>query len=168
LLFNSGCSDLIYPTFKVGDIGPGGGYVFYDKGNNRGGWRYLEAAPANIPNTSAWASAGFTTTDITGTGTAIGSGRQNTILILAVDANAPAALACRNYSNNGYNDWFLPSRDELNELYKQRALVGISSGMFWSSSQSNNVDAWLQYFSSGSQADGTKSDGTIVRAVRAF
>ena len=38
-------ADVIAAVYKVGDTGPAGGIVFYDKGNNSGGWRYLEAAP---------------------------------------------------------------------------------------------------------------------------
>jgi len=45
-------------------------------------------------------------------------------LILAIDANAPAAKACYEYNNGGKTDWFLPSLDELMELYIQRAAVG--------------------------------------------
>ena len=45
------CSDEIEgllggSEFSVGDLGPAGGYVFYDKGQYSDGWRYLEAAPA--------------------------------------------------------------------------------------------------------------------------
>jgi hypothetical protein len=92
----------------LGSTGPGGGIIFYHDPNGfimtDTGERahYLEAAPVNMPRTLAWASSGFTSTNISGTGTAIGTGRRNTALILAVDANAPAALACRNYSNNGF------------------------------------------------------------------
>jgi len=81
--------------------------------------------------------------------------------------------------NNGLNDWFLPSRDELNQLYRYRAIVEISSsGWFWSSSQTDINFAWGQSFVDGSRGsaskdsdfwnDGTKIDGRSVRAVRAF
>lgn len=36
------------PVYQVGKVGPAGGYIFYDKGNDEGGWRYLEAAPADM------------------------------------------------------------------------------------------------------------------------
>ena len=34
--------------YRIGDTGPAGGLIFYDKGNNIGGWRYLEAAPVDV------------------------------------------------------------------------------------------------------------------------
>ncbi|MDR1257120.1 MAG: DUF1566 domain-containing protein [Spirochaetaceae bacterium] len=37
-------------------IGPGGGFVFYDKGSYSGGWRYLECAPENA-GTGTWEDA---------------------------------------------------------------------------------------------------------------
>ena len=162
----------------LGGTGPGNGTIFYHDPNgftmpDTGETAYwLEAAPANIPTPLAWASSGFFRTNISGTGTAIGSGRQNTALILAVDANAPTALACRNYSNNGLNDWFLPSRDELNQLYSNRALVGNlgTQSVFWSSSQINTETAWVQFFfDDGLQIGGQKGSLiTNVRAIRAF
>ncbi|MCL2411338.1 MAG: DUF1566 domain-containing protein, partial [Treponema sp.] len=146
----------------LGSTGPGGGIIFY---HNPNGFtmtdtgetaHWLEAAPSNMETTLRWS----TTTDwqnapnIAGTGTAIGTGRQNTALILAVDVTAPAALACRNYSNNGLNDWFLPSRDELNALFQNRALVGnLGTSWYWSSSQFDAHLAWDQSFASGSQDD---------------
>ena len=107
-------------SYNIGDTGPGGGKIFY---YNTGGFRvyanaddrtgtichYLEAAPANQGRNIMWISLGKGTTDVPGTATEIGMGRKNTDLILAAEPAAPAALACRNYSGGGKNDWFLPS-----------------------------------------------------------
>ena len=174
--------------YSIGEIGPGGGVVFYvdpdgftmsDTGKTA---HFLEAAlesmgrlnwasPAFIP-TFRWGGAG-NWRSIEGTSTAIGTGRQNTAMILAVDANAPAALACRNYSNNGFNDWFLPSRDELTQLYRNRAAVNNAGGnlgtsVFWSSSQFNLESAWGRTFSYNWGTDTPKDSELTVRPIRAF
>jgi len=173
-----------------GSTGPGGGIIFYhdpagftmtDTGETA---YFLEAAPVNARREITWASPAFYTNtwstpggtgnfrSIDGTSTAIGSGRKNTALILAIDANAPAALVCSNYSNNGLSDWFLPSRDELNELYRRRSLVGNLGELdFWSSSQRDLSNAWQHDFRRGSQrgsGKGTSFMSSSVRAIRAF
>ena len=131
---------------------------------------YLEAAPYDAARGITWASSGNYDTDIAGTGTAIGTGRKNTALILATDANAPAAKACREYRGGGKSDWFLPSKDELNLLYENRATVGnMKDYWYWSSSQGGNGvnHAWGQYFANGDQSDDGKY-ASFVRAIRAF
>jgi hypothetical protein len=124
-----------------------------------------------LTTASAWASSGYTYTNISGTSTDIGTGRKNTALILATDANAPAAKACKGYRGGGKTDWFLPSKDELAALYVMRVLFGISDEWYyWSSSQGNTYDgiAWFQYFGDGRQFNFFKNLGGHVRAVRAF
>jgi hypothetical protein len=66
--------------------------------------------------------------------------------------------------------WFLPSSDELNQLYKQREIVGgFGSGTYWSSSQNNDSSAWFQVFPIGSQDyRGYKDNVLGIRPVRAF
>jgi hypothetical protein len=161
-------------TYQLGNTGPGGGKIFYrlEAGftttDNSQVCHYLEAAPADMTYLR-WASSGFTTTDIPGTGEAIGTGRKNTALILATDVNAPAAKACKDYSNGGKTDWFLPSKDELNQLYVNRASVGnMGTDYYWSSSQFDNSYSWSQRFSDGNQYVSTKNNTNSVRAVRAF
>jgi hypothetical protein len=171
--------------YRPGDTGPGGGKIFYRleagftqyaNAADTVGTKayYLEAAPANMSRALAWASSGYTSTNISGTGTAIGTGRKNTAVILAVDANAPAAKACKDYSGGGKADWFLPSKDELNELYVSRASVGVALWNYWSSSQDRMFNlgdaAWSQYFLYGDQHPDLKGVGNDVnvRAVRAF
>ena len=44
-------------SYKVGDTGPAGGIVFYDKGEISDGWRYLEAAPPDFEFSANWNSA---------------------------------------------------------------------------------------------------------------
>ena len=154
-------------AYKIGDTGPGGGIVFHDKGNSSGGWRYLEVSRVNI-GTIPWASSGFAVIDRPGTGAAIGTGRANTIIILNADGNAPAAKACIDYRGGGMSDWFLPSRDELNALYRARSQVGISTGFFWSSTQRTPTTAWGRTFATGNEFDNSKSQPNPVRAVRSF
>jgi uncharacterized repeat protein (TIGR02543 family) len=137
---------------------------------------YLEAAPADIiEGWVPWSSAaGLSYIDIHGTGTAIGTGMRNTALILAHDATAPAALVTRNASNTGgiLTDWFLPSKDELNQLRVNRdAVSNLGNMWYWSSSQyeynSNNV--WVHHIDTGTQAnDAGKGEYWLVRAIRAF
>jgi hypothetical protein len=152
--------------------GPAGGWIFYDKGAYSEGWRYLEAAPAereffNI----AWGSDG---TDIQGTQTAVGTGKQNTRLI--IDAlskkgeSGKAAQLCAALNVNGYEDWFLPSKDELNLMYKNLKKKGLGGfdWAYWSSSQYTTYSSWYQNFSNGTQYRYYKDFTHSVRAVRAF
>ena len=59
-----------------------------------------------------------------------------------------AAGLCEAYAGGGYSDWFLPSKDELAQLYAQRDAGqwgGFEDG-YWSSSEYNAFYAWSQYF----------------------
>ena len=174
-----GTTETRVKSYNLGDTGPGGGIIFYVSENgftmtdNEQLCHYLEAAPADMTGTFAWASGGYESDDIAGTGTAIGTGRKNTALILAIDANAPAAKACYEYSINGKTDWFLPSKDELNALYDNRTLVDNMSNslnvVYWSSLQYDRDDsAWGRNFGSGGQGETYKYRDNSVRAVRAF
>lgn len=150
--------------YSIGDTGPAGGIVFYV---TDGGLHGLEAAPVDQSAGAPWGCQGNL---LFVNGTAIGTGAQNTADILAgcVDPGIAARLA-DNYSLNGFNDWFLPSQDELNELYLQRAVLGsFTTAYFWSSSEGFAVSAWGQDFNDGSVFNGDKNNITGVRAVRAF
>ena len=102
--------------------------------------------------------------------TAVGTGATNTALIIAGCAEAnTAAKVAHAYSLNGYNDWYLPSKDELNLLYAQKAVVGgFASFNYWSSTELDSTNAWFQNFFSGSPYDYRKDYSLPVRAVRAF
>ena len=156
-------------VYNIGDTGPAGGIVFYVKDSESDGWRYLEAAPSDLPGTYKWGDTAISVT----TGTDIGTGQSNTgAIMIAMDgANFTqdyAAKACANYSSGGKDDWFLPSKDELNKLYEQKDTVGVEPNIYWSSSESNASNAWSQYFGTGYQGGPSKYDDKYVRAVRAF
>ncbi len=152
--------------YAVGDTGPAGGIVFYDKGSYSGGWRYLEAAPSDQGKVQ-WGGYGTT---VGGTSTAIGSGNSNTEKIVnKLGSGNYAAKICYDLVLGGHDDWFLPSKDELNELYKQRTTVGgFASDRYWSSSEYSSDYAWVQRFGNGFQYDYYKYADEPVRAVRAF
>ena len=161
--------------YKIGDKGPAGGIVFYDKGNNTDGWRYLEAAPADLENSKTWDGVDVSKN---GTETGIGSGKLNTELIIAIAnikgvKNNPAQL-CRAYKLNGYSDWFLPSRDELDLMYKnlkQKGLGGFDSGWwYWSSSYNWGDNMYGQHFRAGDKnvLPMDKVTLAMVRPIRAF
>jgi hypothetical protein len=155
-------------VYKVGDRGPAGGIVFYDKGGFADGWRYLEAATEDMVGLIQWSDK-FIDTE---TGTALGSGRANTAAISSVqEAGTYAAQLCRDLVIGGFHDWFLPSKDELDLMYRNISKAGLgdfSVADYWSSSQLNSVAAWSQNFNSGYQLYNIKTSGFRVRAVRAF
>jgi hypothetical protein len=159
--------------YKIGDRGPAGGWIFYDKGTFSNGWRYLEAAPSETEFTAQW---GAYNRDVSGTATTAGSGKRNTELIIErlrqLGENSRAAQLCASLNFDGHKDWFLPSKDELNLMYynlKRKGLGGFSNGWYWSSSQYSNYFAWIQLLGDGTQV-GISKAVTIysIRAVRAF
>jgi len=194
-IFTMGASNVIlyaqWTPYVIGDTGPAGGYIFYDKGSyykadftivkaagngtvpinpNYDGWRYLEAAPYDQSAGTEWGCYGVS---ISGAGgTAVGTGKQNTIDIEAGCTIAgTAADICANLSLGGYSDWFLPSKDELNLMYENLKVFGVGSfagTKYWSSSEGAAYNAWAQYFSNGAQYYYDKYDDLRVRAVRAF
>jgi Protein of unknown function (DUF1566) len=143
----------------------GGGIIFYIDGTGLHG---LISATSDQSTGTPWGCMG---TLIGGTGTAIGTGQANTTLIVNGCSTAGiAARICDDLVMNGYSDWFLPSKDELNLLYQQIAVVGgFANWYYWSSSEYNATGAWYQSFSSGIQYSyDVKYDTYCVRAVRAF
>lgn len=198
---------------SVGDVGPGGGTVFYvepDSGTFTSaapcgaGCRYLEAAPtagvnpwgappwwnptaANRDFTLAW--SGVTNVAVPGgTKVEIGEGYQNTLNMVAqsdtIDRAGTSSRAFR--GPNNFDDWFLPSLDELNELCKwarstgqapgpdikcsggSGPRVGFSPGFYLSSSESTATRARGQTFTDPVQTTAEKWDTYNVRPIRAF
>jgi hypothetical protein len=170
----------ISKTYNIGDIGPAGGIVFYDKGVFSNGWRYLEAAPVETEFRAAWGAytgsgKSYKGRDIPGTGTALGSGKRNTELIIERlrqwGETGRAAQLCASLNFDGFNDWFLPSKDELDLMYKnlkQKGLGNFSNSGYLSSSQANSDKVWYKDFNAGYQFTDLKTSAVSVRAIRAF
>jgi len=159
-------------TYDLRDIGPAGGYIFYDKGSYSNGWRYLEAAPVSTEwNEKQWGSYG---TLIGGTGTGIGTGENNTSIIVSwLNSHGEtdrAAQLCDALVYGGYSDWFLPSRHELNLMYENLKVYGVGGFTlcYWSSSESLAYSALFQCFLHGYAYYYCKDFSVQVRAVRAF
>lgn len=82
-----------------------------------------------------------------------------------------AITACEELILNGYSDWHLPTKEELNALYVNLYPIGVggfASAYYWSSSEGANYGAWYQYFDGGNQNYIVKMGTSAVRAVRAF
>jgi len=208
-------------VYTVGDTGPGGGKIFYVAatpfacGPTRAGTcTYLEAAPSGW-NVGAeperrWASTTYLASTAinnsgspeTATETAIGWGYRNTRAIILqgnTNSTTSAAALADSYtatvSSVVYDDWYLPSQDELNQMCKwvrgqawiSNATVCNNTGLMntgtgaagfvndihWSSSEYNQNYAYFQNFDNGFQPttsfyDIKKDFIGYVRPVRAF
>ena len=179
----------LYAVFRdyyiVGDTGPAGGIIFYVADSEQTSmyfdstgtkhelkWRYLEAAPANL--TGTYTNGSYT--GKLGTGTGIGYGWINAQIYEAnTISNYPGAEACANYGNNtpSYDDWFLPSRDELDLMLNKSGIIGgLEDGNYLSSSE-YGADKWYYGGIGGAAAPGYFNNnrcisGTYVRPIRAF
>jgi Protein of unknown function (DUF1566) len=118
---------------------------------------------------------------ITGaTGDAMYSGISNTgKIVVAQGTNTPyAAKVCRDFSTTYdgvvYNDWYLPSKYELDLLFRQKSLIGgfnATSGIYWSSTEAKTnpaTQAWEQEFRFGSIHEDDKDQPDQVRCIRKF
>ena len=204
-------------VYTVGQTGPGGGTIFYVALNpfacgptRSATCTYLEAAPSGwnsgVEPNASWAqstpvnyrntSVGSSGSPETATATAIGWGYRNTRAIILqgnTDTATSAAALADSYSATvsgvAYDDWYLPSKDELNQMCKwQRGLAwtsdatvcingtintgvgaaGFATFDYWSSSEDTAERVRIQVFGNGTQKTGVKSYEAKVRPIRAF
>ena len=177
---------------SIGDKGPAGGIIFYCDNTGQHGLEAAPADVPGEKNSNGNGHIGFTWgcwgwngndeyltwTTVGKTGEAIGTGAANTAAIIAVCGSGGgagngnrygngtvtnAAAAAKAYTLNGYSDWFLPSKEELNLLYQQKTGVGgFANTFYWSSTEGASDLAWTQGIC------GNKGATLSVRAVRAF
>ena len=168
-------------SYEIGDTGPAGGKIFITpstSGNTTG--KYFEVAPISGQVIRTWATdtvpgvgLGNAATSVVGAdGTDIGTGQQNTADIVAQTGNVEAtsaAVYCDQYTYGGFSDWFLPSKDELNELYIQRNIVGGITASYYSTSSEYSYEAfWFQSFIDGNPNTPYKNNAYYIRPVRSF
>jgi hypothetical protein len=136
----------------------------------------LVAAQEDLPGTYEW---GCQVVIVNGADEAsIGTGYQNTLDIVAGCSQTPiAASEALTYESEGYSDWYIPSKDELIEIYNTIAnggsdgnIGGFEDSYYWSSSENVNYTygAWGVNFSNGFTDDYYKSSSERVRVIRTF
>jgi hypothetical protein len=142
-----------------------GGIVVFASGCPQHG---IISATSDQSSGVQWFNGSSVTTGASGL--AIGTGQANTTAIISAQgAGTYAASVCHNLTLNGYTDWYLPSRDELNQMYVNKAAVGgFAADSYWSSSEYDATGAFHQYFYDGSQYYPSKGFPYYVRCVRAF
>lgn len=115
-------------------------------------------------------------------GARIGDGLANTEAIITSENEAnlgsiTAAEACYLSEENGFTDWFLPSRGELRFIYQNLDANGFGnfflypdSNIYWSSTENGTSGAWVVLFGygNGTQSFSQKEIIHHTRAVRAF
>jgi hypothetical protein len=183
-------------ALSVGNTGPGGGNIYYvaaSAGFTCGPTLnetcyYLEAAPSGaVTRAHDWSFIPCDDVECSvpiATGTVIGTGYKNTLAMVSLGVGDYAGDKARAYTGNTLTDWFLPSKDELNQMCKWiRNISGVncnnddgsetSTLWWWSSTRSIEAlfSAWGQSFDSGMpmELDIQPNGGTIfVWPVRSF
>lgn len=205
-------------VYTVGQTGPGGGKIFYVAASpftcgptSTATCTYLEVTPAlwnagGAETTRRWANTTYQSAIVGSSGsaesaiaTAIGSGYRNTRAVIlqgntdtATSASALSDSYTATIGGAVVDDWYLPSKDELNQMCKWARGVawtsdatvcsggtlnsatygagsaGFESGLYWSSTEATAGTTWLQTFFNGDQYADTKFDTYRVRPIRAF
>lgn len=116
-----------------------------------------------------WWNGTYTVTGATKTGYGAGKANTRKIIISQGKYGSYAALECAKSVRSGYDDWFLPSKDELYALYLKRTVIGGRFyARYWSSTEDDIEAAWRQEFIIGEQYLWSKDGSASVRAIRAF
>jgi hypothetical protein len=176
-------------VYKIGDTGPAGGIVFYDKGNSSDGWRYLEAAPAETEKRAPFYVNYSSPKDSAivanlNTEESLGAGKKNTNVILSYLASIGqwdmAAQVCDDLEFNGYSDWYMPSFIELSLIYGnlyRKGLGDFKSEVYYSSTLETGRFGWdltlrsisrSFNFADGSSGGYYTEGAKPVRAIRQF
>jgi hypothetical protein len=150
-------------TFGIGQ-NYGGGIIFYIDSTGHHG---LISAASDVGYTT-WGCSGLL---IGATQSGIGTGQNNTTAIVnGCNTAGIAASLCYELVLNGFDDWFLPSKDELNQLYLNKDLIGgfVTYYSYWSSTETDANNAICQFFMNGNQIIGGKTFPLYIRPIRYF
>jgi hypothetical protein len=154
------------PPFKIGQSYQGGIIFYLDATNLHG----LICPTFDQSASAAWGCSGSLM--LSSNGMAIGTGLANTIgIINECTTIGTAARLCYDLVVSGYNDWYLPSHDELRLMYNNLKLQGLGSLSnlgYWSSSQSSATSSYSLSFLNGIISQSAKTSSLKVRAIRAF
>ncbi|MBO9583377.1 MAG: hypothetical protein J7574_04390 [Flavobacterium sp.] len=183
--------ELLYETkypYKIGDRGPAKGIVFYDKGKYSLGWRYIEVATKDLKDLE-WGCVASSISKARNN--EIGSGYYNTAQIVIYHDNLTNFYTnpsvCSNLNNGTllakdaisfnqdvYNDWFLPSSNELELIYKNlylKNLGNFTDSIYWSSTEIDQNAVSTINFKTGEKTSTSKipeKSSTKARAIRYF
>ena len=162
------------PLYTIGDTALGGKIAYIlqrgDSGYDANIQHGLVAAISDQTSAIRWHNG---TNKITGAkGVVIGTGFANTNSIISAQGETTTSYAAglaRAYKGGGYDDWFLPSKDELNKLYINKVIIGgFVNNNYWSSSEKDFEFAYKLNFTNGDQNANNKVNAFYVRAIRAF
>ena len=169
--------------YEIGEyVEDEGGVIFhrYLDGNTQ---NYLVVSITDQSTGQAWSNIDNVEIGLSAQSTWDGLSNSNAIVGQSGFTDG-AALTCLNYSVGSIDDWYLPAIDELNLLWQNRfninrtlsgnssygaisGAVQIEYNNYWSSTESDSVDAYSSNFSNGYNFT-LKSDSYYVRAVRKF
>jgi hypothetical protein len=156
----------------------GGGIVFHLWKDNAGVEHGLIVSLNDLSNSISWSNN--TNYNIGVSAQSSWNGMSNSITIVSQNPSFnSASKLCLDYTNNGFDDWYLPSIDELSLLWQNKFNVNrslsvlssansIGQGYYWSSTEYSSSSAWLFYFNLGSANFSNKSGLYSTRAIRSF
>jgi hypothetical protein len=151
--FGNILSKTLPKKYNINDIGPAGGIIFYENPDIFGQWHYLEVSSGDISGIRKWSPYSSTTNVIS---QQIGDGKSNTLTIVNIlGTQNYAAYNAFSLQQSGFNDWFLPSFEELKLMksffYDQGIGGFLADSYYWSSSEDANFpqNAWTVKMSNG-------------------
>lgn len=166
-------------SLKIGNMHQGGiiCYLFKetDPGFVKGEQHGFVVSPEDVAKSTYWGCPGLSI--IKARAENIGAGKANSAEIIRMCGTLnSAARLCANYTYGGYSDWFLPSKNELNQIYLQADKIGgiDKTDLYWSSTEYSGTTitdqniAWLQLFIDGSYREARKNELYRVRAIHYF
>lgn len=129
-------------SLSLGDKMDGGIVVYIDATGEHG--------IIMSPELTAVAPWGCTGTYISGTSPTVGSGQANTSLILSCGGNTMAKY-CDDYVRDGFSDWYMPSKNEVELIYQYHK----NKGLLWQgSASSTQMDTTNAYGLDGNGTSG--------------
>jgi hypothetical protein len=177
LIITSSCSNNNETGQKnIGDNYQGGkiAYVFKqgDLGYVEGEFHGIIAATTDLETRARWLNT-LPYSEIGGTHIQIGYGKLNTQIIVNYYGSGDyAAKRCYDLVLNGYDDWYLPSKSELQMMCLNQNLIGgFKTGVncsYWSSSEINYLRVWYNGFCNCYQEELEKVSELYIRPVRSF